>query len=85
MICHDFNLINNVLASVILNNNDLFFNRSNVRSGHRILHANFSTPGNFCPHENIQASSTVVGYDDVLKQFQFNNQKQGISQQKDVY
>jgi hypothetical protein len=41
----------------------------------------FQPPVNFCPHENIQPSfvSKVVGYDNALKQFQFNNQKQGIS------
>jgi hypothetical protein len=31
----------------------------------------FQPPVNFCP--------SFVGYDNVLKQFQFNNQKQGIS------
>jgi hypothetical protein len=39
----------------------------------------FQPPVNFCPHENIQPSFVVVGYNNVLKQFQFNNQMQGIS------
>jgi hypothetical protein len=39
----------------------------------------FQPPVNFCPYENIQPSFVVVGYDNVLKQFQFNNQKEGIS------
>jgi hypothetical protein len=39
----------------------------------------FQPPVNFCPHENIRPSFVVVGYNNVLKQFQFNNQMQGIS------
>jgi hypothetical protein len=38
----------------------------------------FQPPVNFCPYENIQLSFVVVGYDNVLKQIQFNNQKEGI-------
>jgi hypothetical protein len=54
-----------ILFKICLQKKDLY-TVSFFKTGHRVLHANFSTPVNFCPHENIQPSFVVKLWDTIM-------------------